>query len=151
MSKSKSHIPEGLRAVIPQLVVSDARRLITFCEAAFGASVGDLVPGPDGKGVMHGLMRIGGEAVFFSDAVGFAVPTTANFFLYVPDVNATVAAAVAAGAKIAAPVADMFWGNRWGMVEDPFGNVWQVATHVEDIEAEEMKRRMVASAQGAQP
>ena len=148
MAKAKSHIPEGLRAVIPQLVVADGRKLLAFCEAAFGASVGDMVPGPDGKGVLHGFMRIHGEAVFFSDAAGFAKPTTANFFLYVPDVDATVAAAVAAGAKISAPVADMFWGDRWGMIEDPFGNAWQIATHIEDIDPEEMKRRMAASAQG---
>ncbi|HKE14006.1 MAG TPA: VOC family protein [Kofleriaceae bacterium] len=147
-SRAKSHIPEGLRAVTAQLVVADARRLIAFCEAAFGAEVMDLMPAPDG-GVMHGHMRIGDTVLFLSDAKGFAVPTAANLFVYVPDADRTVAAAVSAGAKVAVPLADMFWGDRWGMVEDPFGNIWQIATHQEDLTPDEMKRRMAAG--GAPP
>jgi uncharacterized glyoxalase superfamily protein PhnB len=100
--------------------------------------------GPDNKGIMHAHVRIGDSVVFMSDAGGFAKPTTANVFAYVEDVDATVERAAAAGAKVMAPVADMFWGDRWGMVEDPFGNVWQVATHIEDVSPEEMKRRLAS-------
>jgi uncharacterized glyoxalase superfamily protein PhnB len=147
MTTSRKHIPEGLHAVTPQLVVSNARALHAFCEAAFGAQLGGVMPGPEGKGVMHSFMRIGDSAIFASDA-GFAKPTSANVFLYVEDADAAVARATAAGAKVTAPVKTMFWGDRWGMIEDPFGNVWQVATHVEDVSPEEMMRRAKAAAPG---
>jgi PhnB protein len=146
MAKAKSHIPEGLPALIPQLIVKDAHALVEFAEIAFGAELGHFMPGPEGKGVMHGMFSIGGTAVFISDMPGFAQPTSANLFVYVPDVDASVAQAVAAGAKILAPVADMFWGDRWGMIADPWGTVWQVATHKERLEPEEMMKRMAANA-----
>jgi uncharacterized glyoxalase superfamily protein PhnB len=146
MPKAKSHVPEGLPSVIPQLVVKDALALIEFVKKAFDAEVGHFMPGPDGKGVMHGVFRIGGAAIFMSDASGFAQPTSANLMVYVPDVDASVEKAVAAGAKVIAPVADMFWGDRWGMIADPWGTVWQVATHKEQVEPEEMMKRMAASA-----
>src|SRR5262245_13862589 len=142
MAKAKSHIPEGLPAVIPQLVVSDARALVEFAAKAFGAELQHFAPGPDGKGIMHGFMHIGGAAIFLSDTPGFAAPTQANLFVYVPDVDASFKNALAAGAKQLQPVADMFWGDRWGMVADPWGNVWQIATHKETISPEEMQARM---------
>jgi uncharacterized glyoxalase superfamily protein PhnB len=145
MGKAKSHIPEGLAAVIPQLVTKDARALIEFATKAFGAEMQHAMPGPDGKGIMHGFFRIGGVAVFVSDAAGFAQPTQSNLFVYVPDVDAAYANALAAGAKPVAPVSDMFWGDRWGMVADPFGNIWQIATHKETITPEEMQQRMQAN------
>jgi uncharacterized glyoxalase superfamily protein PhnB len=145
MPDVKRHIPDGLRTVTPQLVVADARALHTFCEAAFGASVGGVMPGPGGKGVMHSFLRVGDSVLFASDA-SFAKPTASNVFLYVEDADATVAAAAAAGAKVLAPPKDMFWGDRWGVIEDPFGNVWQVATHLEDVSPEEMTRRARAAA-----
>ncbi|HZS37838.1 MAG TPA: VOC family protein [Polyangia bacterium] len=145
MTKSKSHIPEGLPAVIPQLVVKDGRALVDFAVQAFGAQPGHFMPGPDGKGIMHGMFTIGGAAIFVSDAAGFAQPTSANLFVYVPDVDASFAKAVQAGAKVIAPVSDMFWGDRWGMLADAWGNVWQVATNREQVSPEEMKRRMAAA------
>ncbi len=146
MPKAKSHVPEGLPAVIPQLVVSDARALVDFATKAFGAELGHFMPGPDGKGVMHGMFRIGGAVLFVSDLPGFAQPTSANLMVYVPDVDASVAKAVAAGAKVLAPVSDMFWGDRWGMIADPWGTIWQVATHKEQVDPEEMMKRMAANA-----
>ena len=146
MVKAKSHVPEGLPAVIPQLVVKDARALVDFVEKAFGAELGHLMPGPDGKGVMHGMFRIGGAVVFISDIAGFAQPTSANLMVYVPDVDAAVERAVGAGAKVLAAPADMFWRDRWAMIADPFGTVWQVATHQEKLEPDEMMRRMAANA-----
>ena len=150
MTKAKSHVPEGLPAVIPQLVVKDARAVVDFAVIAFGAELGHFMPGPDGKGVMHGMFRIGGAVVFISDIPGFAQPTSANLMVYVPDVDASVAKAEAAGAKILAPPSDMFWGDRWAMVSDPSGTIWQVATHVERVAPDEMMKRMAAS-QAARP
>jgi uncharacterized glyoxalase superfamily protein PhnB len=146
MPKAKTHIPEGLPAVIPQLVCKDATALVAFAEKAFDAQRGHMMPGPDGKGIMHGMIHIGGTILFVSDAAGFAQPTNANLFVYVPDVDKCFANAVAAGAKAIAPVSDMFWGDRWGMVVDSWGNVWQIATHKETITPEEMKQRMAAAA-----
>lgn len=142
MTQKINHVPHGMPAVIPQLVVKDARALIDFAARAFGAQAGHTMPGPDGKGVMHGMFTIGGAPIFVSDAGGFAQPTSANLFVYLPDVDEAFARAVAAGAKALAPVADMFWGDRWGMVSDPWGNVWQLAAHKEDVSPEEMQKRM---------
>jgi uncharacterized glyoxalase superfamily protein PhnB len=148
MPKAKSHIPEGLSAVTPQLVTKDARAVAAFAEKAFGAKLEHAMPGPDGKGVMHGMLRIGAAVVFVSDVPGFAQHTQANLFVYVPDVDASYASALAAGAKALQPVTDMFWGDRWGMVADPWGTVWQIATHKETISPEEMMSRMQSASKG---
>jgi uncharacterized glyoxalase superfamily protein PhnB len=144
MPKAKSHVPEGMPAVIPQLVVKDARALVDFAVKAFGAQPGHMMPGPDGKSVMHGMFHIGGVPLFVSD-FGPSQPTSANLVVYVPDVDAAVASAIKAGAKVLTPVADMFWGDRWGMIADAWGNVWQVATHKEALTPDEMQQRMQAS------
>lgn len=146
MAKAKSHIPEGLPSVIPQLVVKDAHALVDFATKAFDAERGHFMPGPEGKGVMHGMFRIGGAAIFVSDIPGFAQPTSTNLMVYVPDVDASVAKAVLAGAKVLAPVSDMFWGDRWAMIADPSGTVWQVATHKEQVAPDEMMKRMANAA-----
>jgi uncharacterized glyoxalase superfamily protein PhnB len=145
MPKSARPIPEGFHAVTPQLVVKDATPLLDFLKNAFGATVMHVMNGPDGKSVMHAAVRIGDSIIFASDAPGFAKATTANLFLYVPDADAAFARATSAGAKPGAPVMDMFWGDRWGMVEDPFGNQWQIATHREDVSPDEMAKRMKAA------
>jgi PhnB protein len=145
MPKSTRPIPEGFRTLTPQLVVKDAMRLLAFLEKAFGATVLHVMNGPDGKSVMHAAARVGDSVLFVSDLPGFAKPTTANLFLYVEDVDVAFARATSTGAEPSAPVTDMFWGDRWGMVEDPFGNQWQIATHVEDISPEEMAKRMKAA------
>jgi PhnB protein len=144
MAAAASHVPQGLPSVVPQLVVADGRALVDFATRAFGAQLAHAMPGPDGKGIMHGMMSIGGAPVFVSDAGGFAKPTSANLFVYVPDVDAAFARAVELGATALAPVADMFWGDRWGMVVDRWGNVWQIATHKELVSPEEMQKRMAA-------
>ncbi len=142
MTKSKQPIPQGLRAVQPQLVVKGAQRAIDFAKAAFGAEMPHPpMKGPDGT-IMHGFVRIADCVVFVAEAGGFAKATSSNTFLYVPDVDAVFEKAVAAGAKPLAPPNDMFWGDRWSMIEDPFGNVWQIATHVEDVTPDEMQKRM---------
>jgi PhnB protein len=145
MARSTKPIPEGLPNLITQLVAKDARALIAYCEKAFGAALQHAVDGPDGK-IIHGYMKIGDAVVFISDASGFSKLTVTNMFLYVPDVDAVFARATAAGGKAVAPVSDMFWGDRWGMVEDPFGNHWQIATHIEDVAPDELMRRMKENA-----
>jgi uncharacterized glyoxalase superfamily protein PhnB len=138
--------PDGFHTITPQLVVKGAQKFIDFATKALGAEHLHSFPGPDGKSIMHAGLRIGDSMLFLSDASEQSAPTSTNLFLYVPDVDAAYARATKAGCKAVAPVANMFWGDRWGMVEDPFGNQWQLATHVEDVTPEEMQRRMVAQA-----
>ena len=145
MSKT-NHIPNGLPALVTQLVVENARGFIDFARV-LGFEEAGVMDGPGGA-IMHGHLRRSDASLFVSDAGGFARPTSANIFLYVEDVDAAYGRAVEAGAKPMAPVSDMFWGDRWGMLEDPFGNIWQLATHVEDVPPEEMQARMAAQTAG---
>ncbi|HVE86480.1 MAG TPA: VOC family protein [Myxococcales bacterium] len=140
MAKSTKPIPEGLHSLTPQIVTKDAAAALELYQRAFGAEVLGKMAGPDGKGVMHSHVRIGDSILFVADA-GFAPPTASNLFLYVADVDAVFARATGAGFTVVAPLQDMFWGDRWGQVKDPYGNVWQLATHLEDVSAEEMARR----------
>jgi uncharacterized glyoxalase superfamily protein PhnB len=147
MTKAKNHIPQGLTSVTPQLVPKNGRAMLEFLKKAFGATVGGEMVGPDGK-ITHAHALIGGSCIFISDASGFAQPTQSNVFLYVENVDAAMASAERAGAKILAPAKDMFWGDRWGMLTDHEGNHWQIATHLEDVPPEEMQRRMMAAQKG---
>jgi len=145
MAKSTKPIPEGLHSLTPQIVTDDAAAALELYRRAFGAEVLGQMTGPDGKSVMHSHVRIGDSTLFVASA-GFAPPSAGNIFLYVPDVDAVFARATQAGFKTLAPVADMFWGDRWGQVQDPYGNIWQLATHVEDVSPEEMQKRAKAAA-----
>lgn len=138
--KKVKPIPKGYGSVTPSLNVSDAKGLIKFCEKAFGAKTRALMPGPEGK-VMHAELVIGDSLVMLSDAVQES-ERPANLFLYVENVDKTFAKAVKAGAKVLRPVEDTFWGDRWGRVEDAFGNRWSIATHVEDVSPKKLKKRM---------
>jgi PhnB protein len=144
MPKNIKAIPDGFSTVTPYLVVDDSRKVIRFLQGAFGAEELHVMDGPDGK-VVHAMVRVGTSLLMLSDASQFSQPTRANLFLYVTDVDAAFKRAVEAGAKEAAPVADMFWGDRWGMLADPFGNVWQIATHIEDLSPEQMAERAEAA------
>jgi len=144
-------IPEGMTAVTPHLVCADAAGAIDFYKKAFGAVEEARMPGPDGK-LMHGMIRIGGAAVMLVDenpqwgALGpkslKGSPVTIH--LYVRDVDAFVDKAVQAGATLKMPVQDMFWGDRFGTIEDPYGHSWSVATHTREVTPEEMKKAMAA-------
>ena len=138
-----SYIPQGLAPVIPQLVVTGAQKAIEFYQKAFGAELLHSMPGPKGS-IMHAAIRIGESTLFLSDSTEFAKPTASNTYLYVKDVDATFERAVKAGAAVLAPLSNMFWGDRWGMVADPFGNTFQLGCHVEDVSPEEMGRRLAA-------
>lgn len=148
MTQAKQAVPPGFHSVTPQFVVSDGPALIDFLGKALGFETMHVMPGPGGKGVMHGAVRLGDSIVFVSDQAGFSKPTTNNHLLYVADVDAAFERAVKNGAKPLAPPSDMFWGDRWSMVEDPFGNQWQIAARKEDVSPEEMGRRIAAMAQG---
>jgi uncharacterized glyoxalase superfamily protein PhnB len=141
---SKPHyLPPGLSPVVPQLVIAGAAKAHEFFAKAFGAEILHAMPGPKGS-IMHSAVKIGEGTFFVSDATEFAKPTTSNTYIYVKDVDAVFERAVKAGATVLAPLSNMFWGDRWGMVADPFGNQWQLGCHVEDVTPEEMGRRMAA-------
>jgi PhnB protein len=146
-------IPDGYRTVTPYLTVKGAARAIDFYKRAFGAEELERMTGPDGQSVVHGEIRIGDSVVMLSDELpgtGNHSPqtlggTTASIFLYVPDVDVAFQRAVDAGAKATMPPADMFWGDRFGKLVDPFGHAWGMATHKEDLSPEEIRRRGAAA------
>ncbi len=148
-------IPAGLHSLTPHLVVRGAKEAIAFYTQAFGAVEESRMPTPDG-GILHAQLRVGDSRLFVADegphgatkAPKSVGGSTASLMLYVENVDATYDQAVKAGATAKAPLQDMFWGDRWGMVEDPFGHVWQLATHKEDLTPEEMGRRAQAMFQG---
>jgi PhnB protein len=141
-------IPEGYHTVTPYLAVEDATQAIEFYQRAFGATERSRMPGPDGK-IAHAEIQIGDSIIMTSDPFPQSTikppkqidGTSVSIFLYVEDVDSVVQDAVDAGGTITMPVEDMFWGDRFGQVQDPFGHVWQIATHVEDVAPDEMAKR----------
>jgi PhnB protein len=146
-------IPEGYHTATPYLIVNDASRAIDFYKKAFGATELVRMPGPGGK-IGHAEIKIGDSPIMLADEVpgmGFRSPESLggspiSILLYVEDVDAVFSEAVAAGAKVQRAVADQFYGDRTGGVTDPFGHVWYIATHKEDVSPEEMKKRAAAAA-----
>jgi uncharacterized glyoxalase superfamily protein PhnB len=157
MSKVKA-IPDGMSAVTPHLVVAGAAQAIDWYKKAFGAVEEMRLHDPQGR-IMHACIRIGGAPVFLVDemkewgAVGPASfggsPVTIH--LMVEDVDAVAGRAIKAGATVTMPVADQFWGDRYGVLKDPFGHSWSVATHVRDVTAQEMEAAMKQMAEQAGP
>ena len=148
MSKAKP-VPDGMHTVTPHLVCAGAANAIEFYKKAFNAMEEGRLPGPNGK-LMHALIRIEGSAVMLVDEMpewGALGPKSlkgspVTIHLYVADVDAFVKRAVAAGARITMPIADQFWGDRYGQLEDPFGHRWSVGTHIRDVSVEEMQQAM---------
>jgi uncharacterized glyoxalase superfamily protein PhnB len=142
-------IPDGMHSLTPHLVCAGAADAIAFYKAAFGAVELHRLPGPNGL-LMHAAVRIGDSVLMLVDEApnwGMLGPkalkgSPVTIHLYVADVDAAVAKAVAAGAKVTMPVADMFWGDRYGTLEDPFGHRWSLATHTRDTTIEEMQQAM---------
>jgi PhnB protein len=150
MANPTKPIPEGYHSITPSLTCRDAARAIDFYKKAFGAQELMRMPSPDGK-ISHAELKIGDSIIFVNDEIpGLAVaPSTSSMpssylFLYVPDVDSVFNRAVAAGSRIDMPTQDMFWGDRYGKLTDPFGHQWGIATHTEDVAPEEMKRRSAA-------
>jgi PhnB protein len=159
MAKSVKAIPEGFHTITPQLTLKDASQAIDFYKRAFGAKELMRMPGPDGKGVMHAEIQIGDSRIFLADehpGMGCRSPqslggTTGALHLYVNDIDKAFAQAVAAGARELMPITDMFWGDRFGRVADPFGHEWSLATHKEDITDDEMRKRASAAMAAMRP
>lgn len=147
--KKVSAIPKGYHSATPYLVVKGAAQALGFYARAFGAREKVRMNGPDGS-VMHAEMQVGDSMIMLGDENlewGAKSPDTlggsaTHVMLYVRDADAFVARAIAAGASIEQPLSDMFWGDRYGKIRDPFGHVWSVATHVEDVTPKQMEKRM---------
>jgi PhnB protein len=142
-------VPPGFHTVTPHLVIRGAAEAIEFYKKAFGAVEIMRMAGPDGKSIGHAEIKIGDSIVFLADewpGQALAAPenfggTTVSLSLYVPSADATFNQAVAAGAKPTMPLMNMFWGDRFGKVTDPFGHEWAIATHIEDVPPDEMAKR----------
>ena len=153
MAGNVKPIPENYHSVTPYLVVDGAAKAIDFYKKAFKATEHVRMPGPENR-IAHAEIKVGDSMVMLCDPMkemGHKSPKTLGgtpitLMLYVEDVDATVADALAAGAQTLRPVEDQFWGDRMGGVTDPFGHQWFVATHIEDVSPEEMKSRMEAMA-----
>jgi PhnB protein len=145
-------IPEGYHTVTPYLAVEDATEAIEYYTKAFDAKERVRMETPDGK-VGHAELEIGDSLVMLSDPFPQASTkppnelggTSVSVFMYVEDVDAVVKQAVDAGAMVTMEVADQFWGDRFGSVKDPFGHLWSIATHVEDVPPKEMAERAKAA------
>lgn len=153
-TQNVKQIPEGVHTITPHLVCAGAADAIEFYKKAFNAVEIHRIPGPGGK-LMHGAVRIGDSMVMLADEFpewGSKGPKTLSgtpvtIHMYVDDVDAVFAQAVSAGATPAMPVADMFWGDRYGMLIDPFGHSWSVATHIKDMTDEELQQAAITGCQ----
>ena len=153
MTKASQPIPPGHEGLIPHLVCDPCAAAIEFYKKAFGAQELNRAPAPDGRRIMHAAMRIGGGVVFLVDDFpefcgGKASSpkalngTPVTIHRYVEDCDAAIKRAADAGATVQMPPGDMFWGDRYGVVTDPFGHSWSFATHVRDLTTAEMEAGM---------
>ena len=158
MSKKISPIPEGYNSITPYLIIQGASEAIEYYKNVFGATEVFRMDQPDGK-VGHAELKIGDSRIMLADenpAMGTGHASAASIgaspvslYLYIPDVDRVVERAVAAGAKILKPVQDQFYGDRSGFIQDPFGHLWGVATHVEDVAPQELEERAKKAKQAA--
>ena len=153
MAKAASPIPDGYHTVTPHIVLDDCAKAIEFYARAFGAEKLLSMPGPMGK-IVHAEIKIGDSIVMMSDEMPsmpgqpgvFRAPKAAGLatgalFLYVGDADASFDRAIKAGCTVRTPLTDMFWGDRYGQVIDPFGQTWAIATHIEDVPPAEIGKR----------
>jgi uncharacterized glyoxalase superfamily protein PhnB len=144
-------IPPDMHTLTPHLVCKGASDAIAFYARAFGAVEKVRLPAPDGR-LMHAMVQIGDSPLMLVDefpeqgcqSAQTLKGSPVTIHLYVTDVDATVARAVEAGARVTMPVADMFWGDRYGRLEDPFGHQWSVATHIKDVGPDQIDAAMTA-------
>jgi PhnB protein len=160
MAGKVNAIPPGYHSITPYLVVNEASRAIEFYKQAFGAKETVRMGGPGGK-VGHAELKIGDSMLMLSDEMpgsGTRSPQSlggspVSIFMYVESVDSVFNQAVKAGVKADMPPQDMFWGDRFGKLTDPFGHSWAIATHIEDVAPQEMEKRaqaaMAQMAQGA--
>jgi PhnB protein len=148
-TQSVKPIPEGMHSLTPYLVCANASEAIAFYTKAFGATELFRMPGPDGR-IAHAQIKIGDSVVMLNDEMperGVLGPnalkgTSVSLYIYVENADKAFEQAVAAGATTISPLADMFWGDRWGLVQDPFGHQWHIASHTRDVTPEEMQKAM---------
>lgn len=144
-------IPEGFNTLSPHIAVRDAANAIEFYKKAFGAEEIARMPGPDGKVIMHAELRFGNSTMMMCQEMpgmncnlvspqSTATKTTAVLHLYVEDADSLFNRAVAAGATPTMPIADQFWGDRYGQVTDPYGHIWSIATHKYDYTVEQIQK-----------
>ena len=156
MGTKAKPIPEGYHSATPYLIVKGGAEAIDFYKRAFGATESFRMADPTG-GIAHAEIKIGDSVIMLADEhpnMGYRGPrslggSAVSIMLYVADVDGTFDRAVKAGAKSQRPVANQFYGDRSGTLEDPFGHCWTIATHVEDVAPEEMKRRVEAAFKSA--
>jgi len=148
MKRDVKPIPEGYHTLTPFLTVRDATKAIDFYKEAFGAEERYRMTAPDGKCVAHAELKIGDSAFMLSDEMpgqtcepSALAETCTGFYLYVNDVDDVFERAVAAGATVKEPLKDAFWGDRIGKIIDPAGHEWILATHVEDVSNDELRKR----------
>jgi PhnB protein len=151
MADKVSYIPKGYSSVTPYLVVRGAAKAIDYYKRVFGATETMRMPGPDGT-IGHAELTIGDSHIMLADESPTMGPghisadtvggSPVSLYVYLPDVDDAVKRATAEGAKLLRPVQDQFYGDRSGFIQDPFGHLWGIATHVEDVSPDEMKERM---------
>jgi PhnB protein len=137
-------IPDGMPSLIPIYVVDGASEFLEFLKQAFGAREKDRMLRPDG-GIGHVFVTLGDSPIMLSDSSKDMKATPMSMYLYVKDADSTFKRALAAGATSVMPMDNQFWGDREGAVRDPFGNSWCIASHIEDVSPEEMRRRAAAA------
>ena len=142
-------VPDGFHTLTPHLVVKGASQAIEFYKRAFGAEEIKRLPGPDGKSLIHAELKIGNSRLLLVDefpemdcrgprSVG---GSPVSIHMFVDDADAAFDKALAAGAEVRTPLADQFWGDRYGVLTDPFGHIWSIATHKEDLTPQEIGKR----------
>ena len=150
MASQVKAIPDGFHSVTPSFTFKDSRKAIEFYKKAFGAKVLDLMPDPSGHRTMHATIQIGNSIVMMGDEMPGAEnclksaetlgSSPISLYVYAPDVDAMFKQAVAAGGTATMPVAEMFWGDRAGQIKDPFGYLWMIGTHTQDLTRDEIQK-----------
>ncbi len=140
--------PDQYHSITPYLIVNGAARLIDFAKAAFGAVETERLGAPEGR-IGHAELRVGNSVIMLADGHGERAPMPCMLHLYVDGVDATYQRALAAGAASVEQPADKFYGDRGGLVQDPCGNLWWIATHIEDVAPDELRRRVTELMPGA--
>jgi len=149
MPEQVKAVPPGFHTLTPHLTARNAEQALEFYKNAFGAEVLHVAHMPDGK-VMHAALRIGDSMLMLNDEFpdhGALSPlstgaSAVTIHIYTENVDAAFNRAISAGAQVKMPLADQFWGDRYGVVADPFGHKWSLGAHIKDMSAEEMQREM---------